>query len=466
MSLVDERTLIGELIARPELLPDVQAACKPEDFTCAGCRAALEWLPKLKTTGDHAARMRDFVTWREKSKVRFAGEQSEAYRQIGSAVGSGAHVAYYAQRIANDASWARIAGVASELAQELANRDMDALDDATQAIERASARMSRLQADAAIGGPRAIGEVIPQALREIEARLSGQATIGLPTGYRGLDHLLAGLRPQQLVLLAARPSVGKSALAGNIAANVCGAGGGSVLFCSLEMSATELVDRMLASEAGVDYRKMQQGHVGIGERGEIQAAAGSMHDWRLHIDDRPEMRVADIVAQARRLKMRGGLDLVIVDYLQLIRPTANARESRQEQVASISRSLKCAAKSLEVPILCLAQLNRQADQPNETPRLSHLRESGSLEQDADVVLFVHRENMGANQQASDGPPPAQLIVAKQRNGPTGKIDMDWHAGIVTFREHEHQPERYDFSMQSAQPSTMSTPADFGLEEYT
>jgi len=444
MSLYDEETLIGELLNRPDLLPDAQSVVSLGDFENPSTARAFEWLADAKLSTNGADNVRDFLKWAKRECLTWkapADESSVAGLRRIAEVTTGAHVVYHAKRIANEAAWHRIAGVATQLGELLRDRDPEGLDDSERALNVASERISDALTRSARGQAVHIASILPEALREIESRLAGQSRIGLETGFVGLDRMLSGLRPGQLVILAARPGQGKSALAANMAANVCEKIGGRVLFVSLEMSRDELVERMLASHAGIDCGRMRQGNMNAKERAAVSEAGGELTRWELSIDDRSDLRVNDIIAQARRMQMRGGLDLLVIDYLQLLRAD-NPRDPRQEQVAKFSRGLKQAAKSLQIPVLCLAQLNREADQPNERPRLSHLRESGAIEQDADVVMFIwHEPTMGGKPEHGQ-PVPCKVLVAKQRNGPTGEIEMEWRGDVVTFTERAKQAERF------------------------
>lgn len=266
---------------------------------------------------------------------------------------------------------------------------------------------------------------VASAIREIEARRHNQEPLGLPTGYGELDAMLGGLRPGQLIVIAARPGIGKSALALNIAEHIGGKVGQRVVLFSLEMSAQELSERMLCSTARVASFRLRQGILTNEQMSQLREAASILSESLLLIDDTASTSVRTIAAKSRRLKRSGGLSAVIVDYLQLVEPS-DRRAPREQQVAAITRSLKILAKELVVPIVVLSQLNRQADQGGK-PRLSHLRESGAIEQDADVVLFVHRDPDDEEKKLE-----AELIVAKQRGGALGTVELIWKGEIFLF----------------------------------
>jgi replicative DNA helicase len=278
----------------------------------------------------------------------------------------------------------------------------------------------------------------------MEARLSGDYDSGgAETGFTNFDEMTGGLHSGELIILAARPSMGKTALAMNIGEHVSINQKLPVLFVSLEMSGIELADRMLCSLARVNGHRLRNGTISADDRERLIRKANEISTAPLFVDDSPSRTVSEIAATARRIKRReGDLGMIVIDYLQLIEPD-NSRDPRQEQVAKIARRLKGIARELEVPLLCLSQLNRQAeDSKDHRPRLSHLRESGAIEQDADVVMFVHREeyyHRGDERAQFAG--QAEIIIAKQRNGPIGDVELTWEADFTRFSDRA--PERHN-----------------------
>ena len=439
--LAYEEDLIGGLLNRADLLPDAQSIVSASDFQSPALGAAFEWLAEAKLKADGGSHdALAFLAWVKKSKVKFDGPdagqpggQERIARRLLEHARHGAFVESNAKAIANEALFTRLARLSDVVADEIRDRDRDDYASGQAALDKVAATVADIQTRSAKGEAVPIRTAVGDALREIESRLFGQTRLGVETGFPVLDRMLSGLRAGQLTILAARPSVGKSALAGNIAANVAEKHNGRILFASLEMSQLELIERMLSSRSGIDHQKMRVGDLTPVQRSAIVQNAARVAEWDIAIDDRANLTVADVIAQARRKQRKTGLDLIVIDYLQLIQP-ADRRAPRQEQVASIARALKLAAKSLKVPVLCLAQLNRQADNASEPPRLAHLRESGAIEQDADNVLFIHRATIeGAGDKTK-----AELIIAKQRNGPTGSVNLLWEARVVTFLESAEQ----------------------------
>jgi replicative DNA helicase len=267
---------------------------------------------------------------------------------------------------------------------------------------------------------------------------------GLETGYIDFDELTGGLHDSELVILAARPSMGKTALALNIVEHIAIDERGPakpVLFVSLEMSSMELADRLLCSRGRVNGHRLRNGQISGDESRKLVQTAADVSRAPLFIDDSPSRNMTEIAANARRLKRRENLALVVVDYLQLIDPD-NSRDPRQEQVARIARRLKGLARELSIPVLCLAQLNRQVEATRDNrPQLSHLRESGAIEQDADVVMFVHREEYYKTdeQEREQVKGQADILIKKQRNGPTGDVKLTWLHDFTRFENWQHAP---------------------------
>jgi replicative DNA helicase len=303
--------------------------------------------------------------------------------------------------------------------------------------------------------------VLHDAMDRLDARMRGEHTAaGVDSGFAKLDELTGGLHNSELVILAARPSMGKTALALNIAEHVATQQGLPVLFVSLEMSAIELAERMLCSVARVNSHRLRNGTLSQRDRQKLVETANKLSTASLSIDDSPSRTVTEIAAAARRLRRRqkGRLGLVVIDYLQLIEPD-NQKDPRQEQVAKITRRLKGLAREMKIPVLCLAQLNRQAEEGRgHEPRLSHLRESGAIEQDADVVMFVHRDEYflsgderskltDEERAAFEG--EAKLLLRKQRNGPTGDVPLTWLKEFTRFEQRESYRDEHEmqFSRQ-------------------
>jgi replicative DNA helicase len=309
-------------------------------------------------------------------------------------------------------------------------------DDADVILDRAESAIFQLAEDRVRAGLIGVKELVRENFERLERIFSeGRRITGLATGYLDLDNQTAGLQPSELIILAARPSMGKTALALNIAENVALRHREPVAIFSLEMSKESLLLRMLASEARVDAHKFRTGHLNRDDWGKITGALSNLGEAPLWIDDSASSTVLEMGAKARRLKRERGLSLMIVDYLQLVVPTHTGRgTNRQEEVSSISRALKGLAKELKVPILVLSQLTRAPEREERKPQLADLRESGAIEQDADVVMFINRPNFYKTDLSEEDRAKAEVIIAKQRNGPTGTLNFVFLARHTRFEE--------------------------------
>ena len=269
-------------------------------------------------------------------------------------------------------------------------------------------------------------ELLEQAVRN-----RGKVT-GITTGFKTLDDVTAGLHNSDLIILAARPAMGKTAFALNIAQNAALKGGGHVLIFSLEMSKTQLSQRLLAMEAKIDSEKLKKGMIGQSEWNDIFEASDRLSRADINIDDTPDMSVFEIKNKCRRMKAEKGLDLVIIDYLQLMHGESRT-DNRQQEISELSRYLKLLAREMDCPVLVLSQLSRAPEmRPNHRPVLSDLRESGSIEQDADIVIFLYRDDYYNEESEKQG--ICEVNLAKHRNGPTGTVELTWVARYTKFAD--------------------------------
>ena len=276
-------------------------------------------------------------------------------------------------------------------------------------------------------------DILVDSLAQLEELYNRKQHItGVPTGFRDLDYKLAGLHNSELILIAARPAMGKSAFALNIAANAAIRSNIPVVVFSLEMAKEQMGNRILASEAMVDSSKLQTGKLEDDDWSKLAAATGELSEAPIYIDDTPGISIMEIRAKCRKLKLEKNIGLVIIDYLQLITPAGRKGGSREQEIAEISRSLKILAKEINVPVVALSQLSRAVEQrPDHKPMLSDLRESGSIEQDADIVMFLHREEY-YNPETIEKKNITDIIVAKNRSGSIGSEELVWLASFTKF----------------------------------
>ncbi|OGG73548.1 replicative DNA helicase [Candidatus Kaiserbacteria bacterium RIFCSPLOWO2_01_FULL_54_20] len=424
-----ERALLGALMLNQSAMYEVADVVGVDSFYAGRHRTVFDVMLALHAKGEPI----DVVTvsgkLKERKQLQEVGGAAYLSELVGAAASPGS-ARHYAELVQTKFVLRSLIDAAAKI-NELGfaeERDIETvLDEAQSAIFSVSqAPMLRSFSS--------IKEELAEAWERLEHLQKHENTLrGVPTGYPQLDSLLAGLQKSDLILLAARPSMGKTALALDIARQSATKHGTSVGVFSLEMSSQQLVDRMLAAQAGVNAWRLRTGKIKKeDEFARLQEGMGVLAEAPIYIDDKPSSTVLSMRSVARRLKMEKGLGLVIIDYLQLITPIhARATDSMVQQVTEISRSLKAMARELDVPVLALSQLSRAVEQRRGRPRLSDLRDSGSLEQDSDVVMFIHREDkMSEN---SDRPGVAEILIEKHRNGPTGKIELFFDEEKTTFR---------------------------------
>jgi replicative DNA helicase len=349
--------------------------------------------------------------------------------ELWDAAPTAANAEYYA-RIVRDKSVVRNLIHASN---EILRDSYDQAMPADELLEGAERKILDIAEMGMTGQAFTLETALQEAYDRIDSRHShDQMSIsGLPTGFRDLDEKTAGLQNSELIIIAARPSVGKTAFSLNIIRNIVVHEHQPAFFVSLEQSRIELAERLLCSQARVDSHKLRKGHLSADDMEKLIEAGGVLRNARLFIDDSPGQGMLRIAANARRLKLRHGIKIVVVDYLQLIEPD-NRRDSRQEQVAQISRRLKFLARELAIPVVALAQVNRSSeDRQDHKPRLADLRESGSIEQDADTVMLLHRPEMYEPGQHEG---TVEVVIGKQRNGPTGEITLTYLKQFMRFED--------------------------------
>jgi len=431
-----ERAVLGSILLLPEVFDEVALVVRSGDFYDDANRRIYEALLAMHDGGQRIDLML-LVDRLKKAGVYEAVGGAAYLAEIGRQVPTAAHAEYYA-RIVADKSVLRSLIHASVDIQRSA---YDTGAETREILSRAEERVFAILEERGSGQASPIAEVLQESLDRIDARMDhSHAHGGVETGFSDFDQMTGGLHKSELIVLAARPSMGKTALAMNIAEHAAVHGRVPVLFVSLEMSAIELGDRLLCSFAEVNGNRLRNGSITNDERRKLVNAAAEISQAPLFVDDSPSRTMTEIAANARRLKRRCGLGLIVVDYLQLIDPD-NPRDPRQEQVAKISRRLKGLAREIEAPVLCLAQLNRQVESSHSNkPQLSHLRESGAIEQDADVVMFVHREEyyQTSEEERERVRGEADLLVRKQRNGPTGDVRLTWVHEFTRFRNFAHK----------------------------
>lgn len=431
-NLEAERSILGAVILENHTLNVAIEKLKADDFFLPQHRLLFQQMIELaeKQTSIDSITLMEYL--QRKNQLEAAG--GVAYiSQLTDGLPRLTNVAHYANIVKQKSTMRRLAySAASIYEQALAGGD-----DPELVLDRAEAAIFQLAEDRAGEGLLGVKEIVRESFEELERTFSeGRRITGLATGYTNLDNQLAGLQPGELIILGARPSMGKSALAFNIAENVAVRDKKTVAIFSFEMSNRALLLRMVASEARIDAHKFRTGHMSREDWSKITTGLANIADSPLWIDDSSIATVLEIGAKCRRLKRDKGLALVIVDYLQLVVPSNSESRytNRTEQVGGISRMLKGLAKELKVPVLVPCQLTRAPERDERKPQLADLRESGSIEQDADVVLFIHRPNFYKTDLSEEDRSKAELVIAKQRNGPTGSLNFVFLARHTRFEE--------------------------------
>lgn len=423
-----EKALLGSIMLKPEAMHEIIDMVKPDSYYSEKHRIVYNSMLELFEKNEPI----DILSLSSKLK------EKKQFKQIGGGayltelvnfVPSAANIKHYAGIVQKKFMMRNLINAADHISELGYEEDTDI----EQTLDAAQSSIFEVTNSPTLQKFIAIKDTLTEAWERLERLHQSKDEIrGIKSGYRELDNLLAGFQKSDLIILAARPSMGKTSLALDIARQVAVNNKTPVAIFSLEMSSQQLVDRMLAAQSYVNAWKLRTGKLTTDEEfDKLQAALSVLSEAPIYIDDKSSSNVLQMRSVARRLKHEKGLGLVIVDYLQLIMPTqGHSNDSMVQQVTEISRALKGMARELDVPVLALSQLSRAVEQRRGRPRLSDLRDSGSIEQDADVVMFIHREDkMNEN---SDRPNIAEILVAKHRNGPTGKIELYFDEQKATF----------------------------------
>ncbi len=354
------------------------------------------------------------------------------------AVPTAANIEYHAKIVKEKALRRRLIEVSTAIVAEA----FESAAPATELLDDAEHRIFEVNQSRGAEGFTRLKELLWPTMEEIERRMRGEGVTGVPSGFKDLDELTTGFQPSDLVIIAARPGMGKTSLVLNIAQNAALDGKVPIAFFSLEMSKNQLAQRLLSSEGYVDSQRLRTGKLANEDYGKLARAAGILTHAPIWIDDTPGISVLEMRSKARRLKLEQDIGMIVVDYLQLMQGPSNS-ESRQQEISAISRSLKSLARELNVPVVALSQLSRAPEQraaDSKRPQLSDLRESGAIEQDADLVLFIYRpevyllqENkavVDADGNSLEG--RAEVIIGKQRNGPTGLVNLRFNKIYTRF----------------------------------
>ena len=426
-----ERSVIGSMIMDKDAIVAASEVISTADFYEQQYSILFDTMLELYNDGKPV----DLVTLQNSLKEKDVPPQICSLEFIGDLVASvptSANIRYYAQIVKDKAVLRRLIKVSEETANEC-YLDKEKLD---VILEKAEKHVFDIVQNRGTKEFTDIKEVVLRSIDSIEAAAKNQGSVtGIATGFYDLDYKTAGLQPSDLILIAARPSMGKTAFALNIAEYVALRTNVATAVFSLEMSQDQLVKRMLAMNSRVDSQSIRTGSLSGEDWASLMESARIIGNSNLIIDDTSAISVSELRSKCRKLKLEKNLGLVMIDYLQLMTGSKRA-ESRQQEISEISRSLKSLAREINVPVIALSQLSRAVEQrPDKRPMLSDLRESGAIEQDADVVMFLYRDDYYNKDTEESG--VSEIIIGKQRNGPVGTVKLAWQAQYTKFANLEH-----------------------------
>ncbi|WP_047153303.1 replicative DNA helicase [Aneurinibacillus tyrosinisolvens] len=430
-----EQAVLGAIFLEREALITTTDILTPEDFYRTSHQRIFHVMVDLGERGEPV----DLVTVTAELENRRQLEEVGGVSyltDLATSVPTASNVEYYARIVEEKATLRRLIRAATKIAADgyTAGEDIPGiLNDAEKSIMQISQRQRT-------SSFQHIKDVLVDTYEHIEALASNKGEItGVPTGYPDLDKMTAGLKPSELIILAARPAVGKTAFALNVAQNVAARAGAPVAIFSLEMSATQLVQRMICAEGNIDAQRMRTGYFADDDWHKLTMAIGTLSNAPIYIDDTPGITISEIRSKCRRLKTEAGLGLIMIDYLQLITGRKGGGDNRQQEISEISRTLKLIARELECPVIALSQLSRAVEsRQDKRPMLSDIRESGSIEQDADMVAFLYRDDYYDKETEKKN--IIEVIIGKQRSGPTGTVELAFLKEYNKFVSLSHQQD--------------------------
>ena len=437
-SIEAEQSVIGSMIIDREAIVVASEIVTGDDFYNKQYGVVFETMVELNESG----RPVDMVTLQDKLKEKDVPSEVsslEFVRDIITAVPTSANIRHYANIVAEKSILRKMI----RLNEEIENLCYSGKESMEFILEDAEKRIFDLVQKRNSGEFVPIRQVVMNALKKIEAasKSSGRVT-GIATGFYDLDFKTSGMQPADLVLIAARPSMGKTAFVLNIAQHVAFRLNETVAIFSLEMSKEQLVNRMFSLESNVDAQNLRNGTLSDAEWEKLIESAGVIGKSNLIIDDTAGISISELRSKCRKFKLEHNLKMIIIDYLQLMSGSGRS-ESRQQEISEISRSLKSLARELNVPVLALSQLSRAVEQrPDKRPMMSDLRESGAIEQDADVIMFIYRDDYYNKDSEKKG--ISEIIIGKQRNGPIGTVELVWLPEYTKFANKAHERDNQEF----------------------
>lgn len=436
-SVEAEQSVIGSMIMDREAIVVASELITGEDFYNKQYGILFETMVELNDAGSPV----DLVTLQNRLKEKDVPPEVsslEFVRDLITAVPTSANIKYYANIVAEKSTLRKLI----RLNEEIANTCYAGKESLEYILDDTEKRVFQLVQKRTTDDFVPVRQIVMNAMDKIEMAAKNKGSVtGIPTGFIDLDYRTAGMQPSDLILVAARPSMGKTAFELNLAQYMAFKKNMTVALFSLEMSKEQLVNRMFSLESNVDAQKLRTGQLNDQEWERLIESAGTIGKSKLIIDDTPGISIAELRSKCRKYKLEHDLSIIMIDYLQLMSGSGRS-ESRQQEISDISRSLKALARELNVPVVALSQLSRAVEQrPDHRPMLSDLRESGAIEQDADVVMFLYRDDYYNHDSPDKG--ISEVIIAKQRNGPIGTVKLAWLPEYTKFANLEHRKD--DFS---------------------
>ncbi|MEI6079437.1 MAG: replicative DNA helicase [bacterium] len=431
-NLEAEQCVLGAMLLEGSASYEVMDILKEDDFYRDAHKKLFASVKKLVDKNEPV----DLVTLQDELK---RSNELEAVGGVGylsevlAIVPTAANAAYYAKIVRDKAIERKLLTTCTAIINDIYNSGFE-----TDALtSEAESKIYSVKGERSMGQYFAVKDVTKEYFKKIEELYQkGEKVIGVSTGYKDIDELTGGFKPGQLIIIAARPSMGKTALAMNFARNSAIRHNNAIAVFSLEMSKEEVLGRLIGSEARIDITRLTSGRIEENEWGKLTDAASRLSETMIYIDDTSALTPGEIRSRCRRIKAQHGkLDMVIIDYLQLMRGSTNSKsQNREQEIADISRTLKALAKEMEVPVIALSQLNREVDKrTDKRPFLSDLRESGAIEQDADMIIFLYRDEVYHKETEWKG--VAEIIISKNRSGPQGNIKLTWLSRYTSFENY-------------------------------
>jgi replicative DNA helicase len=429
-----EQSVIGSVLLENEALPKALEILKPDDFYYGSHQQVYQCMIELFEKNEPTDLITITEILKRKNQLEEIGGASYL-ADLSEKIPTAANIEYYAKIVRQKSILRNLIHSATEIVSKASTAEEN-IEDILDFSEKTIFTIAEQNIKRSFYP---LKDILKSTFKNIEYLYEKKELItGVPTGFTDLDNMTSGFQSSDLIIIAGRPSMGKTAFCLNIAQYAASEANTPTAIFSLEMSKEQLALRMLCSEARVDNHKLRSGFVAESEWGKLSLAAGKLSDSKIYIDDSPGISVLEMRAKARRLKAEYGLGMVVVDYLQLMGGIRSRSDSREQEISEISRSLKALAKELNIPVVALSQLNRRVeDRVDKRPHMADLRESGAIEQDADVILFIFRDEV-YHPDSEEAKGKAEIIIGKQRNGPTGEVRLTFINEYTRFEDFTYR----------------------------